>query len=812
MRTNHDPNEQLLNKRLCAHCESELNKGFIEDDSGNYFCCEGCRSVYNLINNQGFSSFYTKRSNWQAKPVDMAEASAEYFQSCVNNISGGFCELTVVISGVRCAACIWLIENSISKEQGIESVRMNYANHKAKIVFNPKIIDLDNVLKKITNLGYCPLPYSITETASEKERKDYFYRFGTAAFFSMQLMIYSAALYAGYFQGMDDNIRFFFKFLSWFLATPVILYSGLPFFKNSLNALKHGHFTMDSLVAIGSGSAYLYSIAAIFLNEETYFDTSATIITLILLGRFIEAGVKQKNSDAVKKLLSLNPTKVKVISPDKENGVVIPISQLKNGDLFEVTSGSAIAADGIIMDGEGDIDESMLTGEPIPIHKGKGGEIFAGTKCLTGNIVAKAVSVGKATFLSKIAESVEKAQESKAPIQDVADKFIGKFVPFVLIVAAVTFICWFFAADESFSSSLMKAVSVLVIACPCAMGLATPLAIITASSKLSETGIVFKNGESIERYAGVNDFYFDKTGTFTEGRMTIQDMKVLDSSGNERQLIASSAVLSKHPASKAIAVAMNHTEYINPQSFKDIPAKGTEAIINGISVISGSLIFMKERNIDISSATSQSIIDIGTKWQTDGNTIVYSAVNGTLVAVFSMTDIVRSGAVEAISSLKEKGNRVSVLTGDNLYAAKRIIENSKIDISLYAGLSPFDKSEIINNAPYPEKTAMIGDGINDAIALSASGVGIAMREGTDISIESADAVMLRSDLKLVAKAHMICGRTLRIIKENLFWAFSYNIIAIPLAVSGLIHPVMSAAFMSFSSLFVVLNSLRIKRF
>lgn len=798
-------NNEIHNKSHCKHCETEIGQNFISDTSGNLFCCEGCLSVYNLINNEGFSSFYNKRINWQAGPIEKTYASAEYFEGSIKFLQDNNIELNIVISGVRCAACIWLIENSLSKEEGIVSVRMNYANHKSKIIFDNSIISLEKVLKKITDLGYCPLPYNTEETASDKERKDYFYRFGTAAFFNMQLMIYSVALYAGYFQGMDEGLKFFFRFISWFLATPVLLYSGLPFFKNSIKAIKNKHFTMDTLVAIGSGSAYLYSIAAIFLDKETYFDTSATIITLILLGRFIEAGVKQKSGDAVKKLLSLRPNKVKILNSDGEI-VTIPISQLKVGDLFQVTTGSAIAADGIVEKGICDIDESMLTGEPMPVHKEKQSEVFAGTKCITGEVIVRTTSVGNNTFLSKIASSVEEAQESKAPIQDVADRFIGKFVPFVLLVAVATFILWILIGDN-FSSSLMKAVSVLVIACPCAMGLATPLAIITASSKLSEIGMVFKNGKAVESYASVNDFYFDKTGTLTEGSMTVKYQYFTDEN-KYKQLVLSSVRMSSHPASKAISVS-SECVFLPINTFKDIPAKGLEADIDGNIILCGSISLMEEKGV---SLNNKEILEYGKELQEEGYTISYAAVNSQIVAVFAMTDVIKEGATETIKSLQDRGYTVSLLTGDNSFAANKLLKSLNVNIPIHAGISPFDKSEIIKQSKNPNKTVMIGDGINDSIALTAASVGIAMRDGTDISIESADIVMLRGNLSLIVQAHNICKKSFRVIKENLFWAFSYNIIAIPLAITGLIHPVMSAGFMSFSSLFVVLNSLRIKKF
>lgn len=802
---------EQANKYVCAHCSSEVNPktGIYEKENDKYFCCEGCRSVYHLINDEGFGSFYTKRTDWEdAAPVEQVEADEEYFESSLEVLNNRDYSLSIVITGIRCAACIWLIESSALKDERIKSFRINYANHKAKIIFNPKDISVKEVLQKITRLGYCPLPSTNIETIHDKERKDYFYRFGVAAFFTMQVMMYSIANYTGYFKGMDEDLYFLFKLLSWALATPVLIYSAYPFFQKSFSALKHFHFTMDTLVAIGAGTSYLYSIAAIFLGYETYFDTSVMIITLILLGRFIEAGAKQKGGNAVAKLLSLKPKNVRKIVYE-QNGeksyITIPIDQLAKGDLFEISTGSNVAADGKIIEGVCEVDESMLTGEPMPVNKKEGSQVYAGTKLINGTCTVMAENVGIDSFLSKIAASVDDAQSSKAPIQDVADNFIGKFVPFVLIVALLSFIYWYFLASAGAELSIMRAVSVLVIACPCAMGLATPLAVISATNKLSETGVIFKNGEAIERFAYVNDFYFDKTGTITTGNMSVTDFKLSFSCSSVLNLITSAAFYSKHPASKAIA-AINEDLY-EYEKFEETAGKGIIAEIKNTSVIIGSKKFIQENSVKFTEDYEKYI----EKSIEKGCTIVCAAVNHILVGVFSISDIIREEAAETISLLQNEGNNVSIITGDSEKAANIILGNAGIKANIFANVSPFDKGTILQSAKDTRKTVMIGDGINDAIALTAASVGISMRNSTDISIESASAVLLRNDLSIIEKSHKICRKTLRIIKENLFWAFSYNLIAIPLACTGLIHPVMSAAFMSFSSLFVVTNSMRIKK-
>ena len=792
----------------CAHCNTEINPNLSIHDKelDKYFCCDGCASVYHLINDEGFGSYYSKRTSYDEGPVEQVNADEEYFDTSIEELKNGDVELSVVVSGIRCAACVWLIESSAQKDSRIKSFRINYANHKAKIVFDPKKISVKEVLEKITRLGYCPLPSSNIETVHDKERKDLFYRFVVGIFFSMQVMMYQIANYAGYFNGMDSRLYFLFQLLSWALATPVIIYSAYPFFQKSWMALKTFHFTMDTLVALGAGTAYVYSIVAIFLGYETYFDTSVMIVTLILLGRFIEAGAKQKGGNTVTKLLSLKPKNVKILNADnEEQQIIIPIDQLKIGDKFVIENSGNIASDGKIISGTCEIDESMLTGEPVPVHKKQGDEVFAGTKIINGDAIALTTKVGVDTFLQKIAASVDDAQSSKAPIQDVADAFIGKFVPFVLLVALGTFIYYFFIASIELEVALMRAVSVLVIACPCAMGLATPLAIISAATKLSEIGIIFKNGEAIERFSKVNDFYFDKTGTITKGEMTVTDYKLLNNNKSIINLISSVAFSSKHPASKAISLLNNGLT--KNDVFDEIPGKGIKAVNSNQEILLGSQKFIEENNVQINKDYEEFIKNS----LSDGRTLVYASVNKVLEAVFCISDIIREEAKDSIDSLIKQGNKVTIITGDNKKAAEIILHNSGINCNLMAEVSPFDKGNIIQKSNDPAKTCMVGDGINDAIALTGASVGISMRNSTDISIESASGVLLRNNLNIIDKSHKICIKTMKIIKENLFWSFNYNVIAIPLAVTGFIHPVMSAFFMSFSSIFVVLNSLRIKK-
>ncbi len=802
------------NDLRCAHCNQKVAANSKPDvETGQHFCCDGCRAVYHLISNGGLSSFYTKRTADDYTPFEDIEVSADSFIEHLKVNNDGDIELIVAISGIRCAACVYLIENYLLKQKKVKSMRINYANHKAKITFNDKDISLQEVLDSITSLGYCPLPITNVDSQLTKERRDYFYRFIVGAFFTMQLMVYSIALYAGYFQGMDESIKNLFQFIGWALATPVVFYAGYPFYSRAFKGLKHMHFTMDTLATMGAGSAYFYSIFAIFMGQETYFDTSCMIITLILLGKFIEAGVKEKSGDVVAKLLSLKPTKVNKIEMDSNgnvvNSTVIPITDLAVGDYFEVSEGVNIAADGRVFSGEAEIDEAMLTGESVPVLKSVGSEVFSGSTISRGKIIIRAENVGNKTFLSQIATTVSDAQSSRAPIQDVADKFIAYFVPFVILVAIITFIYWNFVVDLMLPNALMRAISVLVIACPCAMGLATPLAIITSAKKLSESGLLFKNGDAIERLARANDYYFDKTGTISQGIMSVVDYKIFSSDIDKAlKLLCVTASYSRHPASRAISLITdnyNHTA----SEYEDIAGMGICANINDDTVLIGSKKYLVEQGV--TGLDNSEIEQYISKWNSNGYTIVYSSINGVFVGIFGIYDEVRHDASSVISTLQKHGNNVTILTGDNRNSAEIMIANASINAKVYSEVSPFDKSEIIKDSKDINKTVMIGDGINDAIALTSASVGISMRTGTDISLESSSIILLRNDLSLILKAKYICRKTLKIIKENLFWAFSYNFIAIPLAVTGIIHPVMSAGFMAVSSLLVVTNSMRIKR-
>lgn len=802
--------------RKCAHCQLDVKENSaikIEKDGETlYFCCHGCMSVYGLIHDAGLDSFYIRRTDWKEGGVDSARVSDELFEDDFKE-DNEECSLDVVLSGVRCSSCIWLVENFFRKDENISYVRVNYATHKAKVRWKKGTLSLNDMLEKFRSLGYPPMPVGKggRNTVLEEERKDYFYRFSIGSFFAMNVMLYTFAMYAGYFQGMEEGLNKFFKLLSWALATPVMFYSGWPFIVNSLKSVRNRVLNMDVLVFLGSFSSYVYSVGAVFSEREVYFDTTCMIITLILLGRFIETGAKLRHSGAVTRLLSYQPQTVRIIrdfdhaayTAGKLEPVLVPVRSVKTGDFLEVLPGSSVPADGRVVCGESEVDESMLTGESSPVFKTENTEVFAGTSNLNGTLVIECAQAGSGTVLSRIVKAVEEAQAEKAPIQNLADSIVGWFVPVIITIASVTFIWWYFATGNGLTG-LMNAVSVLVIACPCALGLATPLAVMIATTKTASFGALVRSGEVMETLSRINCWCFDKTGTITRGEMKVADIYDLGS-GRTLELAASVERYSSHLISKAVTDYYDGT-FLPAENFREIPGNGVEADINGRKVRAGKLKFIEEH-----AEVTHEMREQHDYFTAKGHTVAAVSEERELIGFILLSDSVREEAGYTLGELVRRGNRVLILTGDSRKAADKLVSTIGIEgIECCAEVTPFEKAETVRKLKGEGlRVAMVGDGINDAPALTEADAGIAMGKGTDIAIESADAVLMRSDLSVILKLNKTAKKTFTVIKENLFWAFSYNFIAIPLAVTGKIHPIFSAAFMAVSSLIVVFNSMRI---
>ncbi len=807
---------------LCHHCLSEVNPedAIYDEIDGKrlVFCCTGCNAIYRLIHEQGLEEFYEKRLGWGPGRPEIREVREEEFSEFIKKVSENQLELEFIVSGIRCASCIWLIEHLVKRSEGVTDIRVNYATHRARLKWNPEKIALRDILKKITSLGYTPKPAYTAEGEDElrREKRDLLIRFGTASFFSMQLMIYTSALYAGYFQGIEESYRRLFQLIAWALATPVMFYCGYPFIRNAIRGLRNRTLNMDVLIFLGSFSAYAYSVAIIILNylkpsslslqlskAEVYFDTSSMIITLILLGRFIEQGAKIKAFSVIQALIGLQPKEARLLRDSEE--VMVKINELKEGDRIVIKPGERMPVDGVVIEGSSEVDESMLTGESIPVLKNTRSKVFAGTINLNGRLIVEVIKV-KDTVLSRITEAVLEAQAKKARIQGIADRVTGWFVPAIVMMAIFTFIYWSLTADSK--DALMNSVSVLVIACPCALGLATPLAILKGSTALYSSGIIIKEGNVIEQIAGSDTLCIDKTGTLTEGRPELIEIINYGVTKDEIHILGASLEhASEHVIAKAILKDVKKERLIPVRDFQSFPGLGVKGIINGERVIVGNIRFLEEAGVIIDKEQKRDFLEYAER----GYTIVGIAINDILKGWFVISDKVASGAEEVIRELKNLKKRVIMLTGDHRGVALEVARRLGIE-EVYAEVLPVDKAGIIKKLKDSgRRVMMIGDGINDAPALTEADAGVATGGATDIAMESAGAVLMRNDIGLLIPLIRLSKKTLSIIRENLFWAFSYNIIAVPLAVSGKIHPIISAILMAISSLLVVGNSLRLKR-
>jgi Cu2+-exporting ATPase len=793
----------------CDHCLQEVPASSalksVVDGQEHLFCCHGCLGVFELIHSQSLDAFYTRRYNWQPGRPAFAAVDATDFSADVVN-EGGNNRIDVVLSGIRCASCVWLVEKVLGRLHGVVSARVNYATRRASIEWKPESVALETLLKTLTGLGYIPRPgrQAASVDAFAEEKRDLLLRFGTAGFFSMQLMLISAALYAGFFQGIESNYRLAFQLISWALATPVVLYSGFPFISNAIRAIRNRSLNMDVLVALGSLSAYFYSIAMIFTGGEVFFDTSAMIVTFIILGRFLEAGSRLKAGSALAALTELQPKEAMVIGESGRAGAV-PLERVRPGELIEVLPGARVPLDGTVVDGTADVDESMLTGESAPVAKGPGSDLFAGTCAITGRLSVRVTGNTGDTLLSRIIRTVEDAQARRAPIQGLADRISGWFIPVVILLALSTF-TWWKVDGASPVTALMNAVSVLVIACPCALGLATPLAILVGTTSVGRQGILVKGGDIFESVSKTTVVALDKTGTITRGKPSVVDTLDFGISDRFAQCTASLEQWSEHPAGRAITSTWNGS-LLTVEGFRALPGRGVAGTIGGRTWLAGSPALLESEGVTVDLQS----LNEARRLQKEGKSTVFVATEGRVAGLYGLIDDLRDDALEMVTALRKLGLRPIILTGDNEEVARYVAERCGIN-DIRAGLSPIGKAEAIRELKARGETVlMAGDGINDAPALTEADTGVTFGTATGIAIESAGVTILNDDLRLLARLFSSSRMSFSVIRQNLAWAFGYNLVAVPLAVSGMLHPIVSALLMAMSSLMVVGNSLRLKK-
>ena len=805
----------------CDHClvdfpEREAVREAV-GGSDKVFCCTGCRGIYLLIQGEGLAAFYAGR-RWDEAGLPALPGAAvevEAFRPAVREADGGLSEVSLYVEGIRCASCVWLNERVLSRTPGVRYARVNYATHRARIRWDPAVAGLDTVLGRIRAAGYLPKPYGESEGQAEQRRetRDLLVRLGTAGFLSSQLMVVSIALYAGYFQGIDPGTRRVLEWAGLGLTLPVYFYAGAPFLRNTWAGLAHRRFNMDALIALGAGAALAYSAWQMLRGGEVYFDTAAMIVTLVLVGRYVEAAAKGRASEAVARLAALQPREARRLDSapgEPPSWRRVAVTEFRPGDRVQVVPGERVAADGVVREGSSEVDESLVTGEARPVPKGPGARVIGGTVNLHGSLVVEVSRTGAETVLAGIIRAVEEAQAERPRVQAVADRVVGVFVPAILVLALATTLGHVLRGAAA-AQALMTGVSVLVIACPCALGLATPLAVLLATGVASARGLLVKGGDVFESASRLTDVLLDKTGTVTRGRPTLREVRALDGRPADEALALAAAVerRSEHSLGRAIVEAARALAGPDPavEDFRAVPGRGVRASARGVPVLVGSRAFLAEAGVAVPAAAEE----VARRFEEQGDSVAFLAEGERARALLVVADELRPEAPEAVADLLRLGLTPALLSGDN----RRTTEAVALRLGVAAAaseLAPADKRAwVARMQKRGSRVLMVGDGVNDAPALTQADVGLAMSRGTDVTLESALAVLVRDDLRLVPDLVRLSRRTYRIIRENLFWAFFYNAVAIPLAVAGVLHPIAAAGAMAASSTFVIANSLRIRR-
>jgi Cu+-exporting ATPase len=747
----------------------------------------------------------------------------------------------LAITGMTCANCVATVEKGLKKLPGVLDASVNLATEKAVVTYVPGQVTRRDMVRQVERIGYGVVEAASDEGMEDAERKarqdeirKQTRRLIVGVIFSLPLFLLSMARDFGILGEWSHAA--WVNGLFWALATPVQFYVGWQYYTGGFKALRNGSANMDVLVALGSSVAYIYSAAvtlslifrpaaemamhmdagAVASTPHVYFETSSAIITLIVVGKLLEARAKGQTSEAIKKLMGLRAKTARVVRDGVE--VDVPVDQVEVGDVVIVRPGEKIPVDGRVIDGHSAVDESMITGESLPVDKGPGDRVIGATINRQGLLKFEATAVGRETALAQIIKLVEDAQASKAPIQRLADQVAAVFVPAVIVVALVTFAVWLFAVPGSdFVTALIRMVAVLVIACPCAMGLATPTAIMVGTGMGAEKGILFRNSAALERAHRLTALVLDKTGTITRGEPSVTDV-IAPQGVDILRLAAGAERGSEHPLGQAIVRAAAGLSLPEPQAFTSITGQGVQALVEGRTVLVGSLRLMETQGVALNGLRTEA-----ERLQSEAKTAMWVAVDGQAAGLIAVADTIKEGSREAVAEMHRLGLHVAMITGDNRATAEAIAREAGVD-TVFAEVAPGDKAAYVKQLQEQGYiVGMVGDGINDAPALAQADVGIAIGTGTDVAMEAADVTLMRGDLRSVPQALRLSRATIRTIKQNLFWAFGYNVILIPVAAGLLypfswvpdilrqLHPILAAFAMAFSSVSVVTNSLWLKR-
>jgi len=779
------------------------------------FCCFGCQSVCSAIYEAGLQGYYqrTPEGVLLAPPPELPKDIEIYdfdeVQQEFTTCSGDVRDIHLLVEGIHCAACVWLIERGLQRAPGVQSADVNLAAKRLHLRWDNKQSKLSDLIRALAKIGYAAVPYDpeSAEGVIKKTNRAMLYRLFFAGFAMMNMMWISIALYSG---ADRDEFRQFFHWMGLALATPTLLYSGYPFFRGALGGLRGGHLTMDLPIAIGLSVTYAYSLYVTVSQSvigEVYFDTVTNLTFVILIGRYLEGMFRHQAVSATKRLMELQP-RVAIVMRDGQEQMT-PIRGVKPGDHVLIKPGYKVPVDGVVLEGHSAVDESMLSGESAPVGKLVGAQVFAGTVNSNGALLVEVRTQLQDTTLSKIIRLVEEAQSSKAPIQRLADTIVPWFVLVTLICATATFFIW---NGHDFEIALMAATSVLIITCPCALGMATPMSIAVASGLGAKHGILVKNGLVLETLSKVTHFVFDKTGTLTEGKMSVAQMHVAAEQDEQEVLRHAAAVerYSEHSTAKAIVAEAEARQLpyrdLAASGFRATAGLGVEANIAGQAILLGSAEWLTQQGVGLDAALRAKAHEL----EMQAMSCVYMAWSGKHVAIIALADKLRSDARQLVDELRAAGITMTLLSGDRRPVAEAVARQLG-GMEVIAEVLPQDKDQVIQRLQQSGAVvAMVGDGINDAPALIRADVGIALGSGTDVSVESADIVLMYNELDKVRQATQLSRRTLRTIRQNIGLSFVYNAIMVPLAMMARVSPLVAAISMPISSLIVIGNAARIR--
>ncbi len=769
-----------------------------------------CQTIYAA----GLQGFYNKTPEGESL-APPPETANDFHAYDIDEIQADYVDdlgdkrtIYLLIEGIHCAACVWLIEHALHKLPGVLEADVNLTAKRCRIRWDNRETSLSVLMQHLAKLGYAAVPFDpeTAEGALAKRHRGLVYRMAFAGFAMMNLMWVSIALYSG---AAEDEFRNLFHWVGFFIATPTLLYSGYPFFHNSISGLRSRYLTMDLPIAIGATATYIYSTYITFtgsLDGEVFFDTVVNFIFVILIGRYLEALSKRNALSATRRMLELQPKLATLIEAGVQK--TVPIRSVKAGDLVLVRPGENIPVDGIVTEGESVVDESMLTGESQPIRKQPEDSVVAGSINGEGAFVVRAKHVLRHTALAKIIALMDEAQTSKAPIQTLADKIVPWFVVITLTLATLTFMYW---VGSDFEKALLAAASVLVVTCPCAFGMATPMSIAVASGVGASNGILIKQGVALEKLSSVTHYVFDKTGTLTEGKLRLVKRFTAEGISPQTvlQIAASAEQQSEHGIAKTIisAAQQENLPLLEISRFNASPGRGVEADIEGQKILVGTAEWMTLHDIKLNG-----------EWQSQVNQLEQQGISGVFVArdqkligILGLFDTLRDDAKNVIADMLAQGLKVTVLSGDRQLVVDSVTADLG-NIQRLAEVLPAEKRQVIQRLQQQgDFVAMVGDGINDSPALIQADVGIALASGTDVSIESADIILSHNQLSQVALARQLAARTLRTIRQNIVLSISYNVIMVPLAMMALVSPLLAAITMPISSLLVIGNAARISR-